>query len=91
MVGAQGNQFERGGQQDVVAPARAFRTAKSCFFSTSLEGIRPPRRGIRKPSGFPLAQHGVTVLAAESDCRAALLTRRAFVIERGKVTGDMQI
>jgi branched-chain amino acid transport system ATP-binding protein len=41
---------------------------------------------------FQLAQHGVIVLVAESDLkRAAMLTRRGFVIERGKVTGDMQI
>ena len=81
-----------GGQQKMVALARAFVNGrKLLLLDEPFEGISTAlsRRLAQTIRDFQLAQHGVTVLVAESDLkRAAMLTRRAFVIERGEVSGD---
>ena len=78
-----------GGQQKMVALARAFVNGrKLLLLDEPFEGISTAlwRRLAKTIQDFQHAQHGVTVLVAESDLkRAAMLTRRAFVIERGEV------
>jgi branched-chain amino acid transport system ATP-binding protein len=81
-----------GGQQKVVALARAFVNGrKLLLLDEPFEGISTAlsRRLAQTIRDFQQAQHGVTVLVAESNLkRAVMLTRRAFVIERGEVTED---
>jgi ABC-type branched-subunit amino acid transport system ATPase component len=48
------------------------------------------RRLAQTIQDFQQSEQGVTVLVAESDLkRAAMLTRRAFVIERGEVIEEV--
>jgi branched-chain amino acid transport system ATP-binding protein len=81
-----------GGQQKMVALARAFVNGrKLLLLDEPFEGISTAlsRRLAQTIRDFQQAQHGVTVLVAESNLkRAVMLTRRAFVIERGEVTED---
>ena len=78
-----------GGQQKMVALARAFVNGrKLLLLDEPFEGISTAlsRRLAQTIREFQQAEHGVAVLVAESDLkRAAMLTRRAFVIERGEV------
>jgi branched-chain amino acid transport system ATP-binding protein len=78
-----------GGQQKMVALARAFVNGrKLLLLDEPFEGISTAlsRRLTQTIRDFQQAEHGVAVLVAESDLkRAAMLTRRAFVIERGEV------
>ena len=78
-----------GGQQKMVALARAFVNGrKLLLLDEPFEGISTAlsRRLAQTIQDFQRAEQGVTVLVAESDLkRAAMLTRRAFVIERGEV------
>jgi branched-chain amino acid transport system ATP-binding protein len=72
-----------------VALARALVNArKLLLLDEPFEGISTAlsRRLAQTVRDFQQAEHGVAVLVAESDLkRAAMLTRRAFVIERGEV------
>jgi branched-chain amino acid transport system ATP-binding protein len=81
-----------GGQQKMVALARAFVNGrKLLLLDEPFEGISTAlsRRLAQTIRDFQQAEHGVAVLIAESDLkRAAMLTRRAFVIERGEVIED---
>jgi branched-chain amino acid transport system ATP-binding protein len=81
-----------GGQQKLVALARAFVNGrKLLLLDEPFEGLSTAlsRRLAQTIREFQQGQHGVAVLVAESDHkRAALLTRRVFVIERGEVTED---
>jgi len=78
-----------GGQQKMVALARAFVNGrKLLLLDEPFEGISTAlsRRLAQTIQNFQRAEQGVAVLVAESDLkRAAMLTRRAFVIERGEV------
>ncbi len=78
-----------GGQQKMVALARAFVNGrKLLLLDEPFEGISTAlsRRLAQSIRDFQQAEKGVAVLVAESDLkRAAMLTRRAFVIERGEV------
>jgi branched-chain amino acid transport system ATP-binding protein len=78
-----------GGQQKMVALARAFVNGrKLLLLDEPFEGISTAlsRRLAQTIQDFQQAEQRVTVLVAESDLkRAAMLTRRAFVIERGEV------
>lgn len=78
-----------GGQQKMVALARAFVNGrKLLLLDEPFEGISTAlsRRLAQTVRDFQEAERGVTVLVAESDNkRAAMLTRRAFVVERGEV------
>jgi branched-chain amino acid transport system ATP-binding protein len=78
-----------GGQQKMVALARAFVNGrKLLLLDEPFEGISTAlsRRLAQTVQDFQRAEHDVAVLVAESDLkRAAMLTRRAFVIERGEV------
>jgi branched-chain amino acid transport system ATP-binding protein len=78
-----------GGQQKMVALARAFVNGrKLLLLDEPFEGISTAlsRRLAQSIRDFQDAEKGVAVLVAESDLkRAAMLTRRAFVIERGEV------
>jgi branched-chain amino acid transport system ATP-binding protein len=78
-----------GGQQKMVALARAFVNGrKLLLLDEPFEGISTAlsRRLAQTVRDFQQAEKGITVLVAESDNkRAAMLTRRAFVIERGEV------
>jgi branched-chain amino acid transport system ATP-binding protein len=78
-----------GGQQKIVALARALVNArKLLLLDEPFEGISTAlsRRLAQTVRDFQQAERGVAVLVAESDLkRAAMLTRRAFVIERGEV------
>jgi branched-chain amino acid transport system ATP-binding protein len=78
-----------GGQQKMVALARAFVNGrKLLLLDEPFEGISTAlsRRLAQTIRDFQQAEQGLTVLVAESDNkRAAMLTRRAFVIERGEV------
>ena len=78
-----------GGQQKMVALARAFVNGrKLLLLDEPFEGVSTAlsRRLAQTIQDFQQAEHGVAVLVAESDLkRAAMLTRRAFVIERGEV------
>jgi len=81
-----------GGQQKMVALARAFVNGrKLLLLDEPLEGISTAlsRRLAQTIRDFQQAGHGVAVLVAESDLkRAAMLARRAFVIERGEVIDE---
>ncbi len=81
-----------GGQQKLVALARAFVNGrKLLLLDEPFEGLSTAlsRRLAQTIREFQQREHGVAVLVAESDLkRAAMLTRRAFVIERGEVTED---
>jgi branched-chain amino acid transport system ATP-binding protein len=81
-----------GGQQKLVALARAFVNGrKLLLLDEPFEGLSTAlsRRLAQTIREFQQGQHGVAVLVAESDLkRAAMLTRRVFVIERGEVTAD---
>jgi branched-chain amino acid transport system ATP-binding protein len=78
-----------GGQQKMVALARAFVNGRNLLLlDEPFEGVSTAlsRRLAQTIRDFQQVEHGVAVLVAESDLkRAALLTRRAFVIERGEV------
>ena len=78
-----------GGQQKMVALARAFVNGrKLLLLDEPFEGVSTAlsRRLAQTVRAFQQAEHGVTVLVAESDLkRAAMLAGRAFVIERGEV------
>ncbi len=78
-----------GGQQKMVALARAFVNGrKLLLLDEPFEGVSTAlsRRLAQTIQDFQQGEHGVAVLVAESDLkRAAMLTRRAFVIERGEV------
>jgi len=78
-----------GGQQKMVALARAFVNGrKLLLLDEPFEGVSTAlsRRLAQTIRDFQQAEHGVAVLVAESDLkRAAMLARRAFVIERGEV------
>ena len=78
-----------GGQQKMVALARAFVNGrKLLLLDEPFEGISTAlsRRLAQTIQDFQQEEHGVAVLVAESDLkRAAMLTRRAFMIERGEV------
>ena len=78
-----------GGQQKMVALARAFVNGRRLLLlDEPFEGISTAlsRRLAQSVRDFQHAEQGVAVLVAESDLkRAAMLTRRAFVIERGEV------
>jgi branched-chain amino acid transport system ATP-binding protein len=78
-----------GGQQKMVALARAFVNGRRLLLlDEPFEGISTAlsRRLAQSIRNFQQAERGVAVLVAESDLkRAALLARRAFVIERGEV------
>jgi len=78
-----------GGQQKMVALARAFVNGrKLLLLDEPFEGVSTAlsRRLAQSIRDFQQAEHGLAVLVAESDLkRAAMLTRRAFVIERGEV------
>jgi branched-chain amino acid transport system ATP-binding protein len=78
-----------GGQQKLVALARAFVNGrKLLLLDEPFEGVSTAlsRRLAQTIQDFQQAEQGVAVLVAESDLkRAAMLTRRAFVIERGEV------
>jgi branched-chain amino acid transport system ATP-binding protein len=81
-----------GGQQKIVALARAFVNGrKLLLLDEPFEGISTAlsRRLAQTIRDFQQAEHGVSVLVAESDLkRAAMLSGRAFVIERGEVTEE---
>jgi len=81
-----------GGQQKMVALARAFVNGrKLLLLDEPFEGVSTAlsRRLAQTIRDFQQAEHGVAVLVAESDLkRAAMLTRRAFVIERGEVIDE---
>jgi branched-chain amino acid transport system ATP-binding protein len=78
-----------GGQQKMVALARAFVNGrKLLLLDEPFEGVSNAlsRRLAQTVREFQQAEHGLTVLVAESDFkRAAMLAGRAFVIERGEV------
>jgi branched-chain amino acid transport system ATP-binding protein len=78
-----------GGQQKMVALARAFVNGrKLLLLDEPFEGVSTAlsRRLAKTVQKFQQTERGVAVLVAESDLkRAAMLTRRAFVIERGEV------
>jgi branched-chain amino acid transport system ATP-binding protein len=81
-----------GGQQKMVALARAFVNGrKLLLLDEPFEGVSTAlsRRLAQTIQDLQHAEHGVAVLVAESDIkRAAMLTRRAFVIERGQVIDE---
>jgi branched-chain amino acid transport system ATP-binding protein len=81
-----------GGQQKMVALARTFVNGrKLLLLDEPFEGISTAlsRRLAQTIRDFQQAEHGVAVLVAESDLkRAAMLARRAFVIERGEVIDE---
>jgi branched-chain amino acid transport system ATP-binding protein len=81
-----------GGQQKLVALARAFVNGrKLLLLDEPFEGLSTAlsRRLAQTIRQFQQGQDGVAVLVAESDLkRAAMLTRRVFVIERGEVAED---
>ncbi len=78
-----------GGQQKMVALARAFVNGrKLLLLDEPFEGVSTAlsRRLAQTIRDFQQREHGLAVLVAESDLkRAAMLARRAFVIERGEV------
>jgi branched-chain amino acid transport system ATP-binding protein len=82
-----------GGQQKMVALARAFvNSRKLLLLDEPFEGISTAlsRRLAQSIRDFQQTEKGVAVLVAESDLkRAAMLTRQAFVIERGEVVEEM--
>jgi branched-chain amino acid transport system ATP-binding protein len=78
-----------GGQQKMVALARAFVNGrKLLLLDEPFEGVSTAlsRRLAQTIRDFQRAEREVAVLVAESDLkRAAMLTGRAFVVERGEV------
>jgi branched-chain amino acid transport system ATP-binding protein len=78
-----------GGQQKMVALARAFVNGrKLLLLDEPFEGISTAlsRRLAQTIRDFQQTEAGLAVLVAESDLkRAAMLSRQAFVIERGEV------
>ena len=84
-----------GGQQKMVALARAFVNGrKLLLLDEPFEGIATAlsHRLARTVQDFQRTQPGVAVLVAESDLkRAAMLTSRAFVIERGEVIEQVEL
>jgi branched-chain amino acid transport system ATP-binding protein len=78
-----------GGQQKMVALARAFVNGrKLLLLDEPFEGVSTAlsRRLAQTVRDFQRAEREVAVLVAESDLkRAAMLTGRAFVVERGEV------
>ncbi len=84
-----------GGQQKLVALARSFMNGKKLLLlDEPFEGIptalsQKLAQAIRE---FQEAEGGLSVLVAESDLkRAAMLTDRAYVIERGEVVEESSI
>jgi branched-chain amino acid transport system ATP-binding protein len=84
-----------GGQQKLVALARAFVNGhKLLLLDEPFEGVSTAlsRRLAQTIHEFKQREKGVAVLVAESDLkRAAMLTRRAYVIERGEVIQEMAL
>jgi branched-chain amino acid transport system ATP-binding protein len=84
-----------GGQQKLVALARSFVNGrKLLLLDEPFEGVSTAlsRRLAQVIREFQAAEKGVAVLVAESDLkRAAMLTGRAFVIERGEVIEEATI
>jgi branched-chain amino acid transport system ATP-binding protein len=84
-----------GGQQKMVALARAFVNGrKLLLLDEPFEGISTAlsRRLAHIVQDFRRSQPGLAVLVAESDVkRAAMLTSRAFVIERGEVIEEASL
>jgi len=84
-----------GGQQKMVALARAFVNGrKLLLLDEPFEGVSTAlsRRLAQTVHDFQQAEQGVAVLVAESDLkRAAMLARRAFVIERGEVIEETSL
>jgi branched-chain amino acid transport system ATP-binding protein len=84
-----------GGQQKLAALARAFVNGrKLLLLDEPFEGVSTAlsRRLAQVIREYQTTERGVTVLIAESDLkRVALLTDRAFVIERGEVTGETNV
>ena len=84
-----------GGQQKMVALARAFVNArKLLLLDEPFEGVSTAlsRRLAQTVRDFKQAERGLAVLVAESDLkRAAMLTQRAYVIERGEVIDEVRL
>jgi branched-chain amino acid transport system ATP-binding protein len=84
-----------GGQQKLVALARSFVNGKKLLLlDEPFEGISMAL--CRKLAGviheFQKAEQGLSVLVGESDLkRAAMLTNRAYVIERGEIVEKSSI
>jgi branched-chain amino acid transport system ATP-binding protein len=78
-----------GGQQKIVALARAFVNGRRLLLlDEPFEGVSTALslRLAQTVREFQKGEQGLAVLVAESDNkRAAMLTQRAFVIERGEV------
>lgn len=81
-----------GGQQKMAALARSFVNGrKLLLLDEPFEGVSTAlsRRLAQAVRNFQAAEQGVSVLVAESDLkRAAMLTNRAFVIERGELVEE---
>jgi branched-chain amino acid transport system ATP-binding protein len=84
-----------GGQQKLVALARAFVNGrKLLLLDEPFEGVSTAlsRRLAQTIREFKQGEGGVAVLVAESDLkRAAMLTPRAYVIERGEVIDEVTL
>lgn len=84
-----------GGQQKLVALARSFVNGrKLLLLDEPFEGVSTAlsRRLAQAVRDFQGSEKGVSVLVAESDHkRAAMLTNRAFVIERGEVIEETKL
>ena len=84
-----------GGQQKLVALARSFVNGrKLLLLDEPFEGVSTAlsRRLGQVIAAFQASEKGVAVLVAESDTkRVAMLTGRAFVIDRGEVTGEARL
>ena len=85
-----------GGQQKLVALARAFVNGrKLLLLDEPFEGVSTAlsRRLAQTIREFKQGEEeGVAVLVAESDLkRAAMLTPRAYVIERGEVIDEVTL
>jgi len=84
-----------GGQQKLVALGRSFMNAKKLLLlDEPFEGISVAlcRKLAEVIHEFQKAEQGLSVLVCESDLkRAAMLTDRAYVIERGEVVEESSI
>jgi branched-chain amino acid transport system ATP-binding protein len=84
-----------GGQQKLVALARSFVNGrKLLLLDEPFEGVSTAwsRRLAQAIRAYQESEKGVGVLVAESDHkRAAMLTSRAFVIERGEVIDEVRL
>jgi branched-chain amino acid transport system ATP-binding protein len=84
-----------GGQQKMAALARSFVNGrKLLLLDEPFEGVSTAlsRRLAQVVRDFQAAEKGVSVLVAESDLkRAAMLTNRAFVIERGELVEEAKL